>query len=347
MATRDLSASPLQSFSDKTNVTLSTETHGNVTTEVQARSENAEPSTGPSTIAIASDASNTQTVLQATSGVKTAMAHDQSEQDASFNQAAPASPPTPQQTGNKLPRPRYKDEKILQSYIAKAHAQAREGIHVASSIEEQEKAVVKYAEIVSQMTYLLATLGVGRNTTVRALAYLDATDPPDVKTALRQAKQDRREQNTKKRQTSEASSATRKNERKNADNTSNKTLSTFTSSNNSTDGSVCITNPTLAVTGQTSLTEMSVLDTVKSENRCLDAVKTNAATDAPGMSNGGVMQKKRFTRKWWGKTRRRNRGTSDEANKKTQATDKGPKLNTNSTGAVSHAALTVAAPPTA
>ncbi|RMZ79260.1 hypothetical protein DV737_g3530, partial [Chaetothyriales sp. CBS 132003] len=343
----DASNEPHADASTEPHADASTEPHADASTEAQAKSENTGPSTGPSTAAIASNVSSTQTVLQATSAAKTEMADAQSESEPALSHAAPASPSTPQQTGNKLPRPKYKDEKMLQSYIAKAHALVREGTAVALCVDEQEKAVNKYAEMVSQMTHLLATLGLGRNTTVRALAYLSGSDPPDVKTALRQAKQDRREQNTKKRQASEASTASHKIETKNSDNTINKPPSASTSSNDSTDGFVSLTNAMPVVSGQTSLTDISVLGPVKSESQSLDAAKTKAAADATDRSRGAGMQKKRFTRKWWSKTPRRNRESSDEANKKTQATGTAPKLDTDSTGAVAQAALIAAASSTA
>ncbi|RMD41310.1 hypothetical protein DV735_g3823, partial [Chaetothyriales sp. CBS 134920] len=331
MATRSRSASPLQSPPEKTDEPLSTEVCADASVEAQPASENAELSTAPSTTALASDGSTAETTPQPTDGTIPAMADDQSgQQEAVDNHATSASPSSPQPTGNKLPRPKYKDEKMLQSFIAKAHAQVREGTPVASSIEEQEKAVVKYAEIVSQMTLLLAALGVGRNTTVRTLAYLCGSDSPDVKTALRQAKQDRRDQNTKKRQASEGSSTAHRSQTK-SDQASNKTLSTSVSSNISTDGSVSVANGALAVSGHTSLTEMSVLCPVKHESQSLEAPKTNGAIGATDKSDDAVMQKKRFTRKWWGKARRRN----GEVNQKTQADDMAQKVNRDGTGVAS------------
>ena len=64
--------------------------------------------------------------------------------------APPASTPQPN-----LPRPTHQDEKMLHAYIVKAHAQVRDGTAAASSPEDQ-----KYAEMVSQMTYLLGTVGI-------------------------------------------------------------------------------------------------------------------------------------------------------------------------------------------
>ncbi|RMZ85026.1 hypothetical protein DV738_g145, partial [Chaetothyriales sp. CBS 135597] len=322
MATKSRSVSPVESLSEKTNKSLSTGGCADASAEVQAGDENAELSTTPCTTAVASDASTAETTPQPTTGIIAEMTGSQSGQlEVVINHVASASPSSPQPTGNKLPRPKHKDEKMLQSLIAKAHAQVREGTPVTSSIEEQEKAVVKYAEIVSQMTLLLAALGVGRNTTVRALAYLSGSDSPDVKTALRQAKQDRRDQNMKKRQASEASSTAHRSQGK-SDGVNSKAPSSSVPSNISADDSVAVANHAPAQSSQKKVTEVSVLCSVELESQSRHTAKSKSTAGATDKSDDTITQKNRFARKWWGKARRRN----GEMNQKPQANDMARKL---------------------
>ena len=59
----------------------------------------------------------------------------------------------------KLTRPSKRQEYNLDRYIGQAHAQVKDGAAVASSDQEKETALVKYAELTSQLSHILAVMG--------------------------------------------------------------------------------------------------------------------------------------------------------------------------------------------
>ena len=63
----------------------------------------------------------------------------------------------------KLTRPSKRQEYTLDRYIGQAHAQVKDGTAVASSDQEKETALVKYAELTSQLCHLLGAMGLVSN----------------------------------------------------------------------------------------------------------------------------------------------------------------------------------------
>lgn len=107
-----------------------------------------------------------------------------------------------------------RDESSYRKMIQQIHQAAQQETH-KGPISDDETELLKLNKLVSQMAHLLAADGVvgvssprrlrvmlttlqGRETTARALAYINGPDKPSVKAALYQAKRDRRDKNKRR-----------------------------------------------------------------------------------------------------------------------------------------------------
>ena len=191
----------------------------------------------------------------------------------------------------------------------------------------------------------------GRNTTVRALGYLNGPEQPTPAQALRQAKQDRREMNARKHVAGGSTNTSRNNGDKPGDTADSKPTEAATSIKTATDESASVKTPATTGSDETSLANVALPDNANSENQKPGATNDDTATNGAVRANGQILQKRGSRRKWWGGKGRRhasgnsNKGKdSQDVNTTTEKGEEGSKAETGAGAGMPEVAIPTTAP---
>ncbi|ETN46936.1 uncharacterized protein HMPREF1541_01125 [Cyphellophora europaea CBS 101466] len=98
------------------------------------------------------------------------------------------------ETGSPTHRFSRKDDKQALEFIKMAHSAK----NTSEPVVKDRKDIIKLTEMVSEMAHLLAASGIGKDTTARALAYLNGPDELSPRAAIAAAKRDRHNKNQRR-----------------------------------------------------------------------------------------------------------------------------------------------------